>query len=62
MIKLLITGGTGFFGRSILRYLKSKYTNNNLTVSVFSRSPKIFTRNIRLLKGILLLHFMIVTF
>ena len=35
MIKLLITGGTGFFGRSILRYLKSKYTNNNLTVSVF---------------------------
>ena len=50
MIKLLITGGTGFFGRSILRYLKSKYTNNNLTVSVFSRSPKNFHKKYPIFK------------
>jgi len=43
---ILLTGGTGFFGRSLLRYmLKNSFlSSHNLSVTVLSRTPHFFLR------------------
>lgn len=40
-INLLITGGTGFFGRALLRE-HAKVDNTDLCITVISRSPEVF--------------------
>jgi dTDP-glucose 4,6-dehydratase len=47
MKKILITGGTGFFGVSLLRYWMNQYElgknkDNNFEICILSRNPKIF--------------------
>jgi UDP-glucuronate decarboxylase len=43
-MRLLLTGGTGFFGRALLRFLTSisSEARNNLSVEVLTRSPERF--------------------
>ena len=45
-MKLFLTGGTGFFGKAILRYLKSYHSSDiqerNFEVVVLSRNPQVF--------------------
>lgn len=45
-ISLLLTGGTGFFGRALLRYLISS-ENPNLQIFLLSRDPDAFRTNYR---------------
>jgi dTDP-glucose 4,6-dehydratase len=42
MIRILITGGTGFFGRAILRYLILNNQPQKLSIAILSRNPKLF--------------------
>jgi len=39
---LFITGGTGFFGKSLLRYWTENTANRPIQVSILTRSPKAF--------------------
>jgi UDP-glucuronate decarboxylase len=41
-LTILVTGGTGFFGRALLRYLLTSDKFTNTTVSVLSRDPQGF--------------------
>lgn len=42
--KYLITGGTGFFGRALLRYLLSTESENETSICVLSRNPERFKK------------------
>jgi len=41
-MKLLLSGGTGFFGRAFLDYLQSNHHNSQISVCVLTRSPSRF--------------------
>ena len=41
-MKLLLTGGTGFFGKSLLRYFLSASHACNSEIFVLSRNPDLF--------------------
>lgn len=46
-IKLLVTGGTGFFGRALIKnWLKNK--DDNLEITIISRSPELFLEKFKL--------------
>lgn len=58
--RILLTGGTGFFGRSLLRYLLTSGSVSHITVYVLTRNPSLFSSryphlasasHIRLLEG-----------
>ena len=48
-MKLFLTGGTGFFGKSILHYLKSRHLTSNheaaFEIVVMSRNPHLFLKH-----------------
>jgi len=41
-MKILLTGGTGFFGKALVPYLLSKFSSVGATLTVLSRNPKSF--------------------
>ena len=43
--RVLVTGGTGFFGRALLRYLKGRKDNEVPEIVVLSREPDRFKNN-----------------
>jgi UDP-glucuronate decarboxylase len=58
-MRLLVTGGTGFFGRALLRHW-ARYTSNGChapTVTILSRNPEAFLNRFPEFAGLAWLHF-----
>ena len=46
-IKLLVTGGTGFFGKSLIKYW-AKNQNEKLEITILSRKPQLFLKEFKI--------------